>query len=200
MAEYSVAPLAKLIEQFERLPGIGHKTALRLAYHILRMPESEAQKFSDAITEAHSKIKYCSVCCNLTDKDICSICSDPCRDKSLVCVVEDPRDVMALERTHEYNALYHVLHGSLSPVNGVTADMIHIKELLARFKTDEIKEVIMATNPTVEGEATAMYISKLLKPFGVKVTRLAYGVPVGGDIEYADEVTLTKSLEGRKEI
>ena len=179
MAEYSVAPLAKLIEQFERLPGIGHKTALRLAYHILRMPEAEAQKFSDAIMEAHSKIKYCSICCNLT---------------------EDPRDVMALERTHEYNALYHVLHGSLSPLNGVTADMIRIKELLARFKTDEIKEVIMATNPTVEGEATAMYISKLLKPFGVKVTRLAYGVPVGGDIEYADEVTLTKSLEGRKEI
>lgn len=200
MAEYTVAPLVKLIEQFERLPSIGHKTALRLAYHILRMPASEAQKLSDAIMEAHTKIKYCSICCNLTDKDVCSVCSDTRRDRSLVCVVEDPRDVMALERTHEYNALYHVLHGTISPINGVTPDMIHIKELLDRLKSDEIKEVIMATNPTVEGEATAMYISKLLKPFGVKVTRLAYGVPVGGDIEYADEVTLTRALAGRSEI
>lgn len=200
MAEYNVAPLSRLIEQFERLPGIGHKTALRLAYYILRLPSSEAQKFANAIMDAHTKIKYCSVCCNLTDKDVCSVCGDTRRDHSLVCVVEDPRDVMALERTHEYNALYHVLHGTISPINGITPDMIRIKELLERLKSDEIKEVIMATNPTVEGEATAMYVSKLIKPFGVKVTRLAYGVPVGGDIEYADEVTLTRALAGRSEI
>lgn len=200
MNEYNVAPLSRLIEQFERMPGIGHKTALRLAYYILRLPHMEAQNFANAITEAHTKIKYCSVCCNLTDKDVCSVCSDERRDHSLVCVVEDPRDVMALERTHEYKALYHVLHGTISPVNGVTPDMIHIKELLERLKSDDIREVIMATNPNVEGEATAMYISKLIKPLDIKVTRLAYGVPAGGDIEYADEVTLARALAGRNEI
>lgn len=200
MAEYNVAPLSRLIEQFERLPGIGHKTAMRLAYYVLRLPQAEAQKFADAISDAHKKIKYCSVCCNLTDREICSVCSDDTRDKTQICVVEDPRDVMALERTREFHALYHVLHGTISPINGVTPDMIHIKELLERLKSGEVKEVIMATNPTVEGEATAMYISKLIKPLGVRVTRLAYGIPVGGDLEYADEVTLSRALEGRSDM
>lgn len=200
MAEYNVAPLSRLIEQFERLPGIGHKTAMRLAYYVLRLPQAEAQKFADAISDAHKKIKYCSVCCNLTDREICSVCSDETRDKTQICVVEDPRDVMALERTREFHALYHVLHGTISPINGVTPDMIHIKELLERLKSGGVKEVIMATNPTVEGEATAMYISKLIKPLGVRVTRLAYGIPVGGDLEYADEVTLSRALEGRSDM
>ncbi len=200
MAEYNVASLSKLIEQFERLPGIGHKSATRLAYYILSMPESEAKKFSEAIFDAHKKIHHCSICCNLTDTDVCSICSDESRDKSIICVVEDSRDVMALEKTREFNASYHVLHGVISPMNGITPDMIKIKELLARLGNDTVKEVIMATNATVEGEATAMYLSKLIKPLGVKVTRLAYGIPVGGDLEYADEVTLSRALQGRSEI
>lgn len=200
MAEYNVASLSKLIEQFERLPGIGHKSATRLAYYILSMPESEAKKFSEAILDAHKKIHHCSICCNLTDTDVCSICSDESRDKSIICVVEDSRDVMALEKTREFNASYHVLHGVISPMNGITPDMIKIKELLARLGDDTVKEVIMATNATVEGEATAMYLSKLIKPLGVKVTRLAYGIPVGGDLEYADEVTLSRALQGRSEI
>ena len=200
MSEYNVASLSRLIEQFERLPGIGHKTATRLAYYVLSMPLSEAQKFSDAIVDAHKKIHYCKVCCNLTDSEVCSICDDDKRDKSIICVVEDPRDVIALEKTREFNATYHVLHGVISPLNGISPDMIKIKELLTRINNDIVKEVIMATNATVEGEATAMYISKLVKPLGIKVTRLAYGIPVGGDLEYADEVTLSRALQGRCEI
>ena len=200
MAEYNVVPLSRLIEQFERLPGIGHKSATRLAYYVLSMPQSEVQKFADAIIDAHKKIHYCKVCCNLTDSEICSICDDDRRDKSIICVVEDPRDVMALEKTREFNATYHVLHGVISPLNGITPDMIKIKELLSRLNNEVVKEVIMATNATVEGEATAMYISKLIKPLGIKVTRLAYGIPVGGDLEYADEVTLSRAIQGRCEI
>ena len=199
MSNYIVAPLETLVEQFERLPGIGRKTAQRLAYYVLRLPKSEALRFSQAIVDAHEKIKYCKTCYNLTDEENCKICTSNSRDKSLICVVEDPRDVMAIERTHEFNATYHVLHGTISPLNGMGPDQIYIKELLDRIKDDTVKEVIMATNPTVEGEATAMYISRLLKPLGVKVTRLAYGIPVGGDLEYADEITLKRSLEGRSE-
>lgn len=200
MSEYSVAPLARLIEQFERLPGIGKKTAQRLAYYVLDLPKSEAEKFSAAILDAHEKIHYCKLCCNLTDQELCSICRNDSRDKTIICVVEDPRDVAAFERTQEFNAMYHVLHGVISPLNGVGPDQIRIKELLSRVNNGKVKEVIMATNPTVEGEATAMYISKLLKPLGIKVTRLAYGIPVGGDLEYADEVTLSRAIEGRNEI
>lgn len=198
--EYNVTPLAKLIEQFERLPGIGKKTAQRLAYFVLQLPDSEAKEFSDAILEAHEKIKYCKICKNLTDEDVCQVCSSNARDKSIICVVEDPRDVVSLERTGDFSASYHVLHGAISPLNGVGPDQLYIKELLGRIAAGPVQEVIMATNPTVEGEATAMYISKLLKPLGVKVTRLAYGIPVGGDLEYADEVTLSRALIGRSEI
>lgn len=200
MVEYNVLPLAKLVEQFERLPGIGKRTAQRLAYFVLQMPDSDAKEFADSILEAHEKIKYCKVCKNLTDQELCHVCRNSARDKTIICVVEDPRDVLALEKTGEFSASYHVLHGVISPLNGVGPDQIYIKELLARLSTEPIKEVIMATNPTVEGEATAMYISKLLKPLGVKVTRLAYGIPVGGDLEYADEVTLSRALLGRSEI
>lgn len=200
MSGYNVAPLSKLVEQFERLPGIGHKTAQRLAYYVLKLPNEEARDFSSAILDAHDKIRYCKVCCNLTDQELCPVCRDNNRDKSIICVVEDPRDVMALERTNEFNAGYHVLHGVISPLGGVGPEQLCIKELLNRVSSSSVKEIIMATNPTVEGEATAMYISRLLKPLGVKVTRLAYGIPVGGDLEYADEVTLTRALEGRNEI
>lgn len=200
MAGYNVAPLERLVEQFQRLPGIGAKTAQRLAYFVLKLPKEEAREFSDAILKAHENIHYCKECCNITDKEVCSLCGNQSRNHSVICVVEDPRDVMALERTQEFDAVYHVLHGVISPLNGIGPDQIHIKELLARIEKDSVTEVIMATNPTVEGEATAMYISKLLKPLGVKVTRLAYGIPVGGDLEYADEVTLARALEGRREI
>jgi recombination protein RecR len=200
MSSYNVAPLSRLIEQFERLPGIGHKSAQRLAYHVLNSTKEEAEAFAASILEAHEKIHYCKVCCNLTDQELCPICRSEGRDKSIICVVEDPRDVFALERTNEYKATYHVLHGAISPLGGVGPDQLCIKELLARVNNPEVKEVIMATNPTVEGEATAMYISRLLKPLGVKVTRLAYGIPVGGDLEYADEVTLSRAIEGRSEI
>lgn len=198
--EYNVLPLAKLIEQFERLPGIGKKTAQRLAYYVLQMSSNDAKEFSDAILDAHTKIKYCNVCKNLTDQDLCHVCRNNSRDKTVICVVEEPQDVIALERTGEFFASYHVLHGSISPLNGIGPDQLYIKELLTRISSEQINEVIMATNPTVEGEATAMYISKLLKPLGVKVTRLAYGIPVGGDLEYADEVTLSRALLGRNEI
>ena len=200
MAGYQVAPLSRLVEQFERLPGIGRKTAQRLAYHVLQLPKKEAENFAQAILDAHEKIHYCSVCCNLTDQELCSVCRNEAREKGVICVVEDPRDVMALERTREYNGLYHVLHGAISPMDGIGPDRLRIKQLLTRIAEKPIAEVIMATNPTVEGEATAMYLSKLLKPFGVPVTRLAYGIPVGGDLEYADEVTLRRSLEGRSRI
>ena len=192
--------LEKLIEQFARLPSVGRKSAQRLAFHMLSLSEEDAQKFTDAILSARSSIKRCSVCCNLTDGEICNVCLSPSRDKSTICVVEDPRDVIAIERTHEYNGLYHVLHGVISPMNDINPEDICIKELLLRLGDDTVKEVIMATNPTVEGEATSMYISRLIKPLGVNVSRLAYGVPVGADLEYADEFTLIRALEGRKEL
>lgn len=198
MAGYSVVTLQRLIEQFERMPGIGHKSAQRLAFHVLNMKKEEAEAFSKAILEAHEKIKKCSCCCNLAEEELCPICKSSKRDESVVCVVEDPRDVMAFERTHEFEGTYHVLHGVISPMNGIGPEDITIKELLSRMGGGKIQEVIMATNPTVEGEATAMYISRLLKPMGVSVSRLAYGVPVGADLEYADEVTLTRALEGRR--
>lgn len=194
----NVVPLTNLIEQFERMPGIGHKSAQKLAFYILNLSQSEVEKFADNIISAHEKIHHCSICCDLTDNDVCSICRDEKRDKSVICVVENSKDVIAIDRTHEYNGLFHVLHGAISPMNGIGAEDIKIKELLARLGDDNIKEIIMATNPTVEGEATAMYISRLIKPFGIKVSRLAYGVPVGADLEYADEVTLSRAIEGRQ--
>ena len=204
MSTYDIATLSSLIEQFEKLPGIGSKTAQRLAYYILKMPEAEAQKFADSIMLAKKNIQHCNICCNLTDKKTCSICSSVSRDKSLICVVEDPRDVVAIDRTGEYNGTYHVLHGAISPLSGIGPDEIHIKELLKRIdnstKDNPIKEIILATNPTVEGEATSMYISRLINPFGIKVTRLAYGIPVGGDLEYSDEITISRALEGRRPI
>lgn len=200
MAGYNVAPLSKLIEQFERLPGIGAKTAQRLAYYVLNMDKAQAAEFSNAITEAHEKIRYCKVCCNFSDQELCPVCRSDKRDKSVICVVETPRDAIALENTHEFSGVYHVLHGAISPLNGIGPDQLYIKQLLNRLSDDTVKEVIMATNPTVEGEATAMYISRLIKPLGLKVTRLAYGIPVGGDLEYADEVTLARALEGRNEL
>ncbi len=192
--------LEKLIEQFARLPSVGRKSAQRLAFHVLSMSDEDAQRFTDTILSARSSIKRCNICCNLTDGEVCSVCSSPSRDKSTICVVEDPRDVIALERTHEYNGLYHVLHGVISPMNDVNPEDICIKELLLRLSDDTVKEIIMATNPTVEGEATSMYISRLIKPLGVNVSRLAYGVPVGADLEYADEFTLIRALEGRNEL
>lgn len=197
---YSVLPLTKLTEHFERLPGIGKKSAQRLAFHVLRMPEDEAKDFVSSILEAREKIRYCEVCKNITDTPRCAICSDEGRDKSIICVVEDPRDVIAIERTKEYNGLYHVLGGLISPMDGIGPEALFIKELLARLEDGTVKEVIMATNPTVEGEATAMYISRILKPLGVLVTRLAYGIPVGGNLEYADEVTLYRAIEGRNKM
>ncbi len=194
---YSVLPLTKLTECFARLPGIGRKSAQRLAFHILRMPEEEAKAFANAILEAREKIGYCEICKNITDTPRCAICSDETRDKSTVCVVEDPRDVIAIERTKEYHGLYHVLGGLISPMDGIGPENLFIKELLARLGDGSVKEVIMATNPTVEGEATAMYLSRLIKPMGIKVSRLAYGIPVGGNLEYADEVTLYRAIEGR---
>ena len=194
---YSVLPLTKLTECFARLPGIGRKSAQRLAFHILRMPEEEAKAFANAILEAREKIGYCEICKNITDTPRCAICSDETRDKSTVCVVEDPRDVIAIERTKEYHGLYHVLGGLISPMDGIGPENLFIKELLSRLGDGTVKEVIMATNPTVEGEATAMYLSRLIKPMGIKVSRLAYGIPVGGNLEYADEVTLYRAIEGR---
>lgn len=200
MADSTALPLVLLAEQFAKLPGIGMKTAQRLAYFVMSMTEEEVQAFADAVVNAHSTVKECSVCCNLTDSDKCPVCSDIRRDASTVCVVETPKDVSAFERTGEYKGVYHVLHGLISPLDGVGPEMIRIKELLARMSDGSVKEVIMATNPTVEGEATAMYISKLLKPMGIKVTRLAFGIPVGGSLEFADEVTLFRALENRNEI
>ena len=200
MSGYNVAPLQRLIEQFERLPGIGSKTAQRLAYYVLNLPEDRAREFSEAITDAHKKIRRCEICCNFSDKERCPVCSSPTRDRSTICVVETPRDAVAIEGTGEYKGTYHVLHGVISPLNGVGPDQLCIKQLLSRLNNNEVTEVIMATNPTVEGEATAMYISRLLKPLGIKITRLAYGIPVGGDLEYADDVTLARALEGRSEL
>ena len=201
MPSYNVAPLDKLVEQFEKMPGIGYKTAQRLAYYLLNLSKTEADTFSKAITDAHEKIHYCRVCCNLTDRELCPVCQSEKRDRTTICVVETPRDAMAMENTDEYKGLYHVLHGAISPLNNVGPDDLTVKELIARFSGDsEINEIIMATNPTVEGDATAMYLSRLLKPMGVKITRLAYGIPVGGDLEYADQVTLARALEGRNKL
>lgn len=200
MATYDVAALEKLVEQFQKIPSIGRKTAQRMAFHVLDLPDNEAKEFADAIMDAHTKIHHCSLCHNLTENELCPICESVTRDHSLLCVVEDPRDVPALERTREFQGVYHVLHGTISPMNGVGPEQLTIKSLVERVATGEIKEVIMATNPTLEGDTTAMYIGKLLKPFEVKVTRLAYGIPVGADIEYADDVTLLRALEGRREL
>ena len=200
MQEGNALPLVILAEQFAKLPGIGMKSAQRLAYHVMEMDEADAKEFIAAFEGARKKVRTCRVCLNFTDREICPICSSPKRDKRTICVVESPKDVTAFERTKEYSGVYHVLHGLISPMNGVMPDMIRIKELLERINKEEVDEVIMATNPTVEGEATAMYIAKLLKPFDVKVTRLAFGLPIGGMLEYADEVTLFKALENRSEI
>ena len=200
MANSTALPLVLLAEHFARLPGIGMKSAQRLAYHVMSMTDEEAQSFADAIICAHSTVKCCKECQNLTENELCPICSDDLRDHSVICVVETPKDISAFERTNEYKGVYHVLHGLISPLDGITPDKIRLKELLARISAGEVREVIMATNPTVEGEATAMYISKLLKPLGVKVTRLAFGLPIGGSLEFADEVTLFKALENRNEI
>lgn len=197
---FFTAPVENLIEQFQKLPGVGRKTAQRLAFFMLSLPDEEAEGFANAILSAKKTVKFCSVCQNLTDTEICSICSDDARDKSVVCVVSDPKDVAAIEKTREYNGLYHILHGCISPMNGVGPDDVRIKELCERVSKGEIREVILATNPDTEGEATAMYIARLLKPFGVVSTRLAYGIPVGGHLEYADEMTLTRALEGRREM
>lgn len=193
-------PLQKLIEQFARLPGVGRKTAQRFAFYILDLPSDKAKEFAACIIEAKEKINKCSVCGNFTEGELCPICSASGRDTATICVVEDPRDVLAFERTREYNGVYHVLHGLISPMDGIGPDQLTIKELLARIAAGGVEEVIMATNPTVEGEATAMYLAKLLKPLGVRVSRLAYGIPVGGNLEYADEVTLYRALEGRSEL
>ena len=199
MSAYSPS-IEKLIESFEKLPSIGHKTAIRLAYHMLDMSDDEIKEFTSSITDAKQKLKYCSICFNISDTDPCPICSDTKRDQSTICGVEDVRDIMAMERTHEYKGVYHVLHGTISPLNGIGPDEIKIKELLNRIRDNEIKEVIIATNPRVEGEATSIYLSKLLKAFNIKVTRIAHGIPVGGDLEYTDEITLMKAMEGRREI
>lgn len=198
MSYYSPS-IEKLIESFEKLPSIGHKTAARLAFYILNSSEEETNEFINSIKNAKANLKYCSKCYNISDTDPCIICSNPKRDENTICVVEDVRDIIAIERTHEYKGVYHVLHGSISPMNGIGPDDIKIKELFSRI-TPEVKEVILATNPRVEGEATAMYISKLLKPLGVKITRIAHGIPIGGDLEYTDEITLSKALEGRREL
>jgi len=195
-----VPPLARLIEALSKLPTIGPKTAQRLAYHILRMAPQDAEALAQAILEARALTRYCSICWNLTDVDPCNICSNPQRTSSVICVVEDPRDVVAMERTREVKGKYHVLHGAISPLDGMGPDDLKIAGLLERVRRDQVQEVIIATNPRAEGEVTALYLAKVLKPLGVRVTRIAYGVPVGADLEYADEVTLAKALEGRREI
>lgn len=194
------ASIEKLVEEFEKLPSIGHKTAVRLAFHILNSSLEDAEKFASAVVEARKNLKYCSLCNNITDADPCPICANAKRDKETICVVEDVRDIVPIERTHEYNGVYHVLHGVISPVNGIGPNDIKIKELITRIGNGEVKELILATNPNVEGEATAMYISKLVKPFNLKVSRIAHGVPIGGDLEYTDEVTLAKALENRVQL
>ena len=199
MAAY-IESLQHLAEQFGQLQGVGRKSAMRMAFSVLELSEEEAAIFAQAILDAKQKIHLCPICQNLTDRELCYVCEDSQRDRGVICVVEDAKAVIAMEKVREYRGVYHVLHGVISPVNGITPDKIKLRELLARLEDDEVREVIVATNPTVEGEATAMYISRLLKPFGVKVTRLAYGIPVGGDLEYADEVTLFRALEGRRDV
>ena len=197
---YDVAALEKLIEQFQKIPSIGRKTAQRMAFHVLDLTDEQAKEFADAIIDAHTKIHHCALCHNLTENELCPICESASRDHTTVCVVEEPRDVLAMERTREFSGVYHVLHGVISPMNGIGPEQLTIKSLVERVAEGTITEVIMATNPTIEGDTTAMYISKLIKPFGVRVTRLAYGIPVGADIEYADDVTLMRALSGRSEL
>ena len=199
MSYYSPS-IEKLIESFEKLPSIGHKTATRLAFHMLNLNEESTKEFINSIIEAKKNLRYCSKCFNITETDPCPICSSPKRDQSTICVVEDVKDVVAMEKTHEFKGVYHVLHGSISPMNGIGPEDIKIKELLERLRDTDVKEIIIATNPRVEGEATAIYLSKLIKPIGIKVTRIAHGIPVGGDLEYTYEVTLSKALEGRREL
>ena len=189
-----------LIENLAHLPGIGRKTAQRLAFHIINMEDKKVSELAQAIARAKENLTYCEVCCNIADKSPCAICANPSRDKSMICVVEDPRDVAAMERMREYNGKYHILHGTLSPMDSITPEMLKIKELVSRLADKDLKEVIIATNPTIDGEATAMYIARIIKPMGVKVTRIAHGLPVGGDLEYADDVTIAKALEGRREL
>ncbi len=198
--EYFAAPLQNLIEEFEKLPGIGSKTAQRLAFFVLNQPKEKAEKFANAIIEAKKSLCYCKKCQNLSDKEICNICDNPTRDRSIICVMESPKDVLQMERTNEFKGVYHVLHGAIAPMDNVGPDDIKIKELMARIAEGGVQEVIMATNPNLEGETTAMYISKLIKPFGVKVTRIAHGVPVGGELEFADEITLSKAMQWRVEL
>lgn len=197
---YDVAALERLIEQFQKIPSIGRKTAQRMAFHVLDLSDEAAKEFADAIIDAHTKIHRCALCHNLTENELCPICESHNRDHSLICVVEEPRDVLAMERMREYSGVYHVLHGVISPMNGIGPEQLTIKSLVERVAKGDVAEVIMATNPTIEGDTTAMYISKLIKPFGAKVTRLAYGIPVGADIEYADDVTLMRALSGRSEL
>lgn len=197
---YYPEPIAKLIDAFTRLPGIGPKTAGRLAFQVLRMKEEDVTDFAKALINVKRNLHYCSVCCNITDVDPCRICQDKGRDPSVICIVQEPKDLVAMERTKEFNGYYHVLHGAISPMEGIGPDEIYIADLLKRLSDDRVQELILATNPNIEGEATAMYLSRLVKPFGLKVTRIAHGLPVGGDLEYADEVTLTKALEGRREL
>jgi recombination protein RecR len=197
---YYPEALAKLIDAFTRLPGIGPKTAGRLAFHVLRMKEEDVTDFAKALVNVKRNLHYCSICCNITDIDPCRICMDKSRDPSIICVIQEPKDLVAMERTREFRGYYHVLHGAISPMEGIGPDEIYVAELLKRLGDETVQELIMATNPNIEGEATAMYLSRLIKPFGIKVTRIAHGLPVGGDMEYADEVTLTKALEGRREL
>lgn len=199
MVKYA-KPLQNLINEFAKLPGVGMKTAQRLSFHVLSMEESEVERFSEALTNAKRSLKRCSVCGNLTDQEPCGICSDASRDHETICVVESPKDVIAMERLDDYKGLYHVLHGAISPVEGIGPQDINLMSLITRLQGSDVKEIIVATNPTIEGEATAVYISRLIKPSGIKVSRIAHGIPVGGDLEYADEVTLLKALEGRREI
>ncbi|HZG77036.1 MAG TPA: recombination mediator RecR [Paenibacillus sp.] len=193
-------PIAKLIDSFGRLPGVGPKTAARLAFYVLRMKEEDVMNFAKALVNVKRNLLYCSVCCNITDTDPCRVCSDKQRDRSVICVVQEARDLVAMERTKEFHGMYHVLQGAISPMEGIGPDDIRVAELLRRLADDEVQELILATNPNIEGEATAMYLSRLVKPFQIKVTRIAHGLPVGGDLEYADEVTLSKALEGRREL
>lgn len=199
MMNYGAVPLRRLIEQFERMPGIGRKTAQRLAFYVLGLPIEQARGLADAILDACEHIRKCALCCNLTENELCAVCGNPARDASLICVVEDAQDLLAIEKTREYKGLYHVLHGAISPLDGVGPEQLTVKELLARVG-GEVREVILATNSDVEGETTAMYLAKLLGPLGVTVSRLAYGLPVGSDLQYADEVTLSRALEGRREM
>ncbi|MEW6080802.1 MAG: recombination mediator RecR [Bacillota bacterium] len=196
---YYPRPMAKLIEELSRLPGIGPKTAQRLAFHLLNRPPDDVRRLATALTDARERLRYCSICFNLTDTDSCAMCTGG-RDETVICVVEEPRDVAAMERTREFRGLYHVLHGAISPMDGIGPENLKVKELLSRLDASQVQEVIIATNPNIEGEATAMYLARLIKPLGIRITRIAHGIPVGGDLEYADEVTLTKALEGRRSL